>query len=100
MTKNELNKLNLQTKDGVFTPTYIFEGLEPVYENDELVDYNYIGFKLILTADENYTEWLQNKDKPPQLTEVEVLTTKLEFATKQLEHQEELIVELAMKVYQ
>lgn len=37
---------------------------------------------------------------PPQPTEVEVLKTKLDFATKQLEQQEELIVELAMKVYQ
>lgn len=36
----------------------------------------------------------------PQLSEVELLKTKLDFATKQLEQQEELIVELAMKVYQ
>ena len=36
----------------------------------------------------------------PQPSEVELLKTKLDFATKQLEQQEELIVELAMKVYQ
>lgn len=49
------------------------------------------------------TEEEKNILFPPielQPSEVELLKTKLDFATKQLEQQEELIVELAMKVYQ
>lgn len=48
---------------------------------------------------EEIKEW-ESKQPVSEPTEVEVLRTKLDFATKQLEQQEELIVELAMKVYQ
>lgn len=55
------------------------------------------------TALVELTEEEKNILFPPielQPSEVELLKTKLDFATKQLEQQEELIVELAMKVYQ
>lgn len=37
---------------------------------------------------------------PPQPNEIEILQAKLNSASQQLDFQEELIVELAMKVYQ
>ena len=52
------------------------------------------------TAEQVYAEWLENKDKPSQPSEIEILQAKLNTATQQLDFQEELIVELAMKVYQ
>ena len=51
------------------------------------------------TAEEVYAEWLVNKDKPPQPTEIEILQSKLNSTTQQLEFQEELIVEMAMLLY-
>lgn len=51
------------------------------------------------TAEEVYAEWLENRDKPPQPTEIEILQAKLNSATQQLEFQEELIVEMAMLLY-
>lgn len=50
-------------------------------------------------TEEEIKEW-ENKQPVSEPTELEVLRTKLDFATKQIEQQEELIVELAMKVYQ
>lgn len=50
-------------------------------------------------TEEEILEW-KNKQPVSEPTELEVLRTKLDFATKQIEQQEELIVELAMKVYQ
>lgn len=100
LRQSELEKLNIETKDGVFTPVYVYEEIKLIHENDEAVDYEYINFEIKMTAEENYNEWLKNKDKLPEVTEMELLKTKLDFATKQIEQQEELIVELAMKVYQ
>lgn len=54
----------------------------------------------ILTKEE-YKERKSQEPQPiPQPNEIEILQAKLNSATQQLDFQEELIVELAMKAYQ
>lgn len=71
MLQSELEKLNIKTKDGIFTPLYVYTEITPIYENDEVIDYEYIGFEIKITADDCYNEWVKNKDKisPPTLKE-------------------------------
>lgn len=66
---------------------------------DEKVRYNYKWDNSLIELTEEEKNILFPPVEP-QPSEVEVLKTKLDFATKQIEQQEELIVELAMKVYQ
>lgn len=91
---SELDKMCMNTE---------FGKIKPIYECSDYIatedgDYELVDFVLIKSAEEVYQELLN--PIPPQPTEAELLKTKLDFATKQLEQQEELIVELAMKVYQ
>lgn len=81
LRQSRLENLNIETNEGIFTPVYVYEEIKPIYENDEVVDYEYIGFEMKMTAEENYNEWLKNKDKPPvsEPTEIDQLRAEIDF---------------------
>lgn len=68
--------------------------------------YEILNKERYLSAVWNFKQekWIGQGEKQPSLqqtpNELEILQTKLNAATQQLEFQEELIVELAMRVYE
>ena len=69
MKKSEVDKLNIQKPEGVFTPNYSYsECLAIKNEDDEVVDYEYTDFILNKTAEEIYQAYLSNKDKHAEPT--------------------------------
>lgn len=76
MTEEELQKMNLETEHGIFTPMYSYES----YDNETN---SYVGFVLIKTAKEKYEEWLENKDKvikPQQSVDERVISLEKQLA--------------------
>ena len=107
MTLKEVLDMHIRTEQGLrFDVEYSCVSHD--VETDEL-----IGFTLIKTAEEAYQEWLADKDKTVEPNEMEVLKEEviaLEKENKLLKAQvealsqtsdfhEELIVEMANKVY-
>ena len=69
MKKSEVDKLNIQKSEGIFTPNYSYtECLAIKNEDGEVIDYEYTGFVLNKTAEEVYQAYLANKDKPAEPT--------------------------------
>lgn len=71
ITSQDVRNLYIDTEHGKFTPLYEYD------------DYNadtdtYTNFRVIKTAEEVYQEWLETKDLPPQPTEMEVLTARVD----------------------
>lgn len=65
MKKSEVDKLNIQKPEGIFTANYSFSECLPIKNEDgELIDYEYTDFILNKTAEEVYQQWLVDKDKP------------------------------------
>ena len=76
MKKSEVDKLNIQKPEGIFTPNYsCAECLAIKNEDGEVVDYEYTDFVLNKTAEEAYQEYLN--PPLPQPTEVELLKQEL-----------------------
>lgn len=67
MKKSEVDKLNIQKSEGIFTPKYSYaECLAIKNKDDEVIDYEYTDFVLNKTAEEVYQEYLN--PIPPQPT--------------------------------
>ena len=67
MKQSEVDKLNIQKPEGLFTPKYFYtECLVIKNEDGEVIDYEYVDFVLNKTADEVYREYLN--PLPPQPT--------------------------------
>ena len=73
---------------------YLEKGL---IDNKGRFNYKFDGMLVELTEEEKEILF---PILPPQPTEIEILQAKLNSAAQQLDFQEELIVELAMKVYE
>lgn len=59
MKKSEVDKLNIEKTEGIFTPNYSYaECLVIKNEDGEVVDYEYADFILNKTAEEVYQEYL------------------------------------------
>lgn len=56
ITLQDLNEMCLDTEHGVFTPMYEYD----LYDNETQT---YQGFKLVKTAEQVYSEWLESKNK-------------------------------------
>ena len=112
MTHKELMGMNIAIEGKTFTPLYTFEDYNQ--ETDE-----YTNLEILKTAEEFYKEWLENKDKidicPPKtveerLAEAEqklaeseeekkLLKAQVEVLSNTTDFHEELIAEMASKVY-
>ena len=58
MKKTEVDKLNVQKPEGIFTPNYSFSDVVPLKNEDgEVVDCEYEDFILNKTAEEVYQEY-------------------------------------------
>ena len=67
MKKSEVDKLNIQKPEGIFTPNYSYtECLAIKNEDGEVIDYEYTDLVLNKTAEEVYQEYLN--PLPPKPT--------------------------------
>lgn len=73
ITGQDVRDMYLETEHGTFTPIYEYE------HYDQETD-SYTGFKVIKTAEEVYSEWLDNKDRPPivEPSKMEVLQRQID----------------------
>lgn len=79
MTNKELNKMNYIAEGVEYTPNYKVKEYKPIKdENDNIVDFELIGFELIKSSEEVYKDI--NKPQEPQKT----LEEKLEESNKKL----------------
>ena len=63
MLRSELIKLNKIIDGSLFTPVYEVESYKPIKDSeDNIIDFELIGFVLKKTAEENYDESNQPKD--------------------------------------
>ena len=82
MKKSEVDKLNMQKFEGIFTPNYSYtECLAIKNEDGEVIDYEYTDFMLIKSAEEVYQEFL---NPIPQVPQQDLQKAKLEIATLDL----------------
>lgn len=83
MKKSEIDKLNIQKPEGIFTPNYSYaECLVIKNEDGEVVDYEYTDFVLNKTVEEVYQEYLN--PPPPQQT-VEDFNLEMDYRVTMLE---------------
>ena len=76
MKKSEVDKLNIQKPEGIFTPNYSYaECLVIKNEDGEVIDYEYVDFILNKTAEEVYQEYLNPPS--PQPTEMDLMKQEL-----------------------
>ena len=69
MKKTEVDKLNAEKTEGIFTPNYTFNDCIAIKDEDgEIIDYEYTDFVLNKTAEEVYQEYL-NPLPPQPITE-------------------------------
>lgn len=62
LKQSDLEKLYIINTNGIFTPLYSYESIENIKdENGAIVDYEYIGYQQIKTAQEVYAEWQQQQ---------------------------------------
>lgn len=62
MKNSELQKMKIQTEQGVFFPAYTYSNkIDIKNKNGEVVDYEYVDFILYKTAEEVYQEYLNPK---------------------------------------
>lgn len=73
MTREEVDKLNITNKNGTFPPIYTYKIIEKEIDGEivKIEDYT-----ITQTAEENYQDYLNNKNKP-QATETELLQKQL-----------------------
>lgn len=83
MKKSEVDKLNIEKPEGIFTPKYLYaECLAIKNEDGKVIDYEYIDFILNKTAEEVYQEYLS--PKPPQPT-IEDFNLEIDYRVTLLE---------------
>ena len=83
MKQSEIDKLNIQKPEGIFTPNYSYaECLAIKNEDGEVVDYEYTDFVLNKTAEEVYQEYLN--PPPPQPT-VDDFNLEIDYRVTMLE---------------
>ena len=83
MKKSEVDKLNIQKPQGIFTPNYSYsECLAIKNEDGEVVDYEYTDFILNKTAEEVYQEYL---NPIPPLPTVEDFNLEMDYRVTMLE---------------
>lgn len=83
MKQSELNKLNIQKPEGMFTPNYSYSKCLAIKnEDDEVIDYEYTDFILNKTAEEVYQEYLN--PPPPQPT-AEDFNLEIDYRVTMLE---------------
>ena len=83
MKKSEVDKLNIQKPEGIFTPNYSYVECLPIKNEDgEVVDYEYIDFILYKTAEEVYQEYL---NPPPPKPTVEDFNLEMDYRVTMLE---------------
>ena len=76
MKKSEVDKLNIQKPEGIFTPKYSYaECLAIKNEDGEVIDYEYTDFILYKTSEEVYQEYLNPPS--PQPTEMDLMKQEL-----------------------
>ena len=76
MKKSEIDKLNIQKPEGIFTPNYSYaECLVIKNEDGEVGDYEYTDFILNKTAEEVYQEY--SNPPSPQPTEMDLMKQEL-----------------------
>ena len=83
MKKSEVDKLNIQKPEGIFTPKYSYAECLPIKNEDgEVIDYEYVDFVINKTAEEVYQEYLN--PPPPQPT-VEDFNLEMDYRVTMLE---------------
>lgn len=83
MKKSEVDKLNMQKTEGLFTPNYSFSECLPIKNEDgEVIDYEYVDFVINKTSEEVYQEYLN--PLPPQPT-VEDFNLEMDYRVTMLE---------------
>lgn len=83
MKQSELNKLNIENPNGIFTPNYSFkECLILRNEDGEVIDCEYTDFILNKTAEEVYQEYL---NPIPPLPTVEDFNLEMDYRVTMLE---------------
>ena len=83
MKKSEIDKLNIQKAEGIFTPNYSFSERLPIKNEDgEVIDYEYVDFVINKTSEEVYQEYLN--PKPPQPT-IEDFNLEIDYRVTLLE---------------
>lgn len=65
MTHNELLSKRIQTEHGLFRPIYTYTEEKPIYdEENNIIDYELIGYVETMTAEEHYQKWLYDRENP------------------------------------
>ena len=83
MKKSEVDKLNIQKPEGIFTPKYSYAECLPIKNEDgEAIDYEYTDFILYKTAEEVYQEYL---NPLPPLPTVEDFNLEMDYRVTMLE---------------
>lgn len=83
MKQSEIDKLNMQKAEGIFTPNYSFSECLPIKNEDgEVIDYEYVDFVINKTSEEVYQEYLN--PIPPQPT-VEDFNLEMDYRITMLE---------------
>lgn len=83
MKQSEIDKLNMQKAEGIFTPNYSFSECLPIKNEDgEVIDYEYVDFVINKTSEEVYQEYLN--PIPPQPT-VEDFNLEMDYRVTMLE---------------
>ena len=100
MKKSEVDKLNIQKPEGVFTPKYSYsECLAIKNEDGEVIDYEYTDFVLNKTSEEVYQDYLNPLPPEPTAEEMIIAEMSMSMAQMQIENSQaiaELTTALAM----
>ena len=61
MKRSEVEKI--ETKDGIFTESFTYDDEIPVKdEAGNTIDYELTNYRQVMTAEENYNKWLEDRD--------------------------------------
>lgn len=78
MRHKELTNLYIKTEHGEFSPIYTCTGYTPIYENENILDYELIDYIQTMTAEEHYQHWLDNKEKRNKPIEEDKIQIRLD----------------------
>ena len=100
MKQSEIDKLNMQKAEGIFTPNYSFSECLPIKNEDgEVIDYEYVDFVINKTSEEVYQEYLNPIPPQPTVEEMIIAEMSMSMAQMQIESSQtiaELTTALAM----
>ena len=101
MLQSELIKLNKNIDGKIFTPFYEVETYNPIMDKENnIIDFELIGFKLIKSAEENYKDSSKESLSEPSEGELLISNIILENATlkQQMTEQQELTANLLLQI--